>query len=72
MGICQLLFGDASLKHVIIHLKMKEAGKKHSVNVSVLSHVMNANGTYAAVNVCSLSRRNTHLSETGTHQLSPS
>lgn len=47
MGICQLLFGDASLKHVIIHLKMKEAGKKnHSVNVSVLSGVMNANGTY--------------------------
>jgi hypothetical protein len=46
MGICQLLFGDASLKHVIIHLKMKEAGKNHSVNVSVLSRLMNANGTY--------------------------
>lgn len=45
MGICQLLSGDASLKHVIIHLKMKEAGENHSVNVCVLYNVMNANGT---------------------------
>lgn len=44
MGICQLLSGDASLKHVIIHLKMKEAGGNHSVNVCVLYNVMNANG----------------------------